>query len=74
LARTIYQDASILLLDDPISALDKSVQRDIFYKLLKKQMRYKTRVMVTNSIDFLPFFDRLVMMKDGQIIMQGTYD
>ena len=62
-----------MLMDDPISALDADVRKKVFTQVFQGILRDKTRILVTHSIDFLHLADSLVIMKQGQIIAQGTY-
>lgn len=74
LARAVYADKPILLMDDPISALDKSVLSKIFNGLLLQHLAGKTRIMVTHSVEYLDKFDRIILLKKGRIVANGTYD
>ena len=74
LARAVYADKDIILMDDPISALDAHVRKQIFHKVFKSMLGQRTRVLVTHAIDFLHLADKVVVMKEGSIAVQGTYD
>lgn len=74
LARAIYADKDIILMDDPISALDPNVRKSIFKRAFQTMLKKKTRVLVTHAIDFLHLADRVVVMKDGEIRTTGTYE
>ena len=74
LARAVYADKPILLMDDPISALDKNVMSKIFNELFLTHLRDKTRIMVTHSIDYLHVFDRIFLLQKGRLVQSGTYD
>ena len=54
-------------MDDPISALDPHVRKDIFDQVFVGLMKEKTRVLVTHAVDFVHLADHIVIMKDGQI-------
>ena len=73
LARAVYANHDIVLMDDPISALDANVRKRIFKEVFKGMLRDKTRVLVTHAIDFLHLADRLCVIKDGRIQAFGTY-
>jgi ABC-type multidrug transport system fused ATPase/permease subunit len=75
MARAVYADADVYLLDDPLSAVDSHVGKHIFNELLDKQglLKNKTRVLVTHGISYLPRVDRIVVMKEGCISEVGTY-
>jgi len=74
-ARAAYKDASIYLFDDPLSAVDSHVGKHIFENLIgpNGMLRDKTRILVTHGVSFLPYMDRIFVMKDGVISESGTY-
>ncbi len=76
LARAVYSDADVYLMDDPLSAVDSHVGKHIFEKVIGKDgvLRDKTRVLVTHGITYLPKTDYIIVLKDGRISEQGTYD
>ncbi|CAG5132940.1 unnamed protein product, partial [Candidula unifasciata] len=76
LARAVYQDADVYLLDDPLSAVDAHVGKHIFEKVIgpKGMIRKKTRILVTHGIHWLPLVDQIVVMDQGQITELGTYE
>ena len=55
LARAVYNNANVYLLDDPLSAVDSNVGKHLFDKVIgpKGVLRRKTRVLVTHAISFL---------------------
>ncbi|CAG2247906.1 ABCC1 [Mytilus edulis] len=75
LARALYQDADIYLLDDPLSAVDAHVGKHIFDEVLDKKGKLgkKTRILVTNGVSFLPKTDMIITMVDGKIGEMGTF-
>lgn len=73
LARAVYSDKDIILMDDPISALDASVRKKVIMNLILKFIRNKTRVLVTHAIDFIHLSDKVILMENGRIVAQGTY-
>ena len=74
LARSVYQEKDIYLLDDPISALDAHVRMNIMKNVVNGMLKDKTRILVTHAIDFLHMADRIIMMDKGRITAQGTYE
>jgi len=74
LARAIYADREMVLLDDPISALDANVKKKIFENVLLDHLKEKTIILVTHAIDFLHLVDRIVVFNEGEIVLQGSYD
>lgn len=73
IARAVYTDADIYILDDPLSAVDAHAGEHIFQECFRKQLRKKTRILVTNQLQFLPYTDRVYVMKGGRIVDAGTF-
>lgn len=74
LARAAYSGADVYLFDDPLSALDAHVGHEVFEKLIMKHLKDKTRILVTNQLQFVPQCDKVIMIQDGAIQAFGTYD
>jgi ABC-type multidrug transport system fused ATPase/permease subunit len=75
LARAVYNDADIYLLDDPLSAVDAHVGEHIFHKCIKEELKNKTVLLVTHHLHVLPQCDKIVILNDdGSILIAGTYD
>lgn len=73
LARAIYSDADIVLLDDPMSAVDQHVGRQIFEECFMKFLAPQTVIIAMHQLQYLPQMDWIVVMKDGSISMQGSF-
>ncbi|XP_061748109.1 ATP-binding cassette sub-family C member 5 isoform X2 [Nerophis ophidion] len=73
LARAIYSERPILLLDDPLSAVDACVGSHIFNKVIRGSAKGKTVIFVTHQLQYLPDCDDIILMKDGQISEHGTH-
>ena len=75
LARAVYADADIYLLDDPLSAVDSHVGKHIFDQVIGPDgcLKTKTRVLVTHGVTFLSKVDKIVVMKKGAISEIGSY-
>jgi len=75
LARAIYSDNDIYLLDDPLSAVDSHVAKHIFDQVIGPEgiLKNKTRILVTHRLTILPQVDEIIVLKDGCIFEQGTY-
>jgi len=73
LARAVYAQTDIVLLDDPVSALDVNVRKRIFENVFKGLLKGKTRVLCTHAIEFLQLADKVIVMKGGRIAVQGTF-
>ena len=57
LARAVYADSEILLLDDPISALDADVGKKVFHQVIKGICKHKTIILATHAVDYLHLAD-----------------
>ncbi|KAG8328053.1 Canalicular multispecific organic anion transporter 1 [Homalodisca vitripennis] len=75
LARAVYNDADIYLLDDPLSAVDSHVGKHIFENVIGPTgvLKNKTRILVTHSVTFLNQVDNIVVLKAGEITEMGTF-
>jgi len=74
LARAVYYDSDIILMDDPLSAVDAHVCRDLFDNCITGLLEGKTRILVTHQLHVLPDVDYIIVMKGGRIEEQGDYD
>ncbi len=74
LARCLASDPEVLLMDEPFSALDPLIRRDMQDDLLELQQRMrKTIVFITHDLnEALTLGDRIAIMKDGEIVQVGT--
>uniref|UniRef100_A0A096NW42 Multidrug resistance-associated protein 1-like n=2 Tax=Cercopithecinae TaxID=9528 RepID=A0A096NW42_PAPAN len=75
LARAVYSGADIYLLDDPLSAVDVHVGKQLFEKVIGSLglLKNKTRILVTHNLTLLPQMDLIVVMESGRIAQMGTY-
>lgn len=74
LARAIYNDSDIYLLDDPFSAVDAHTGSHIFKECMMKLLSTKTVIYVTHQLEFLDAADLVLVMKDGKIVQSGKYE
>ncbi|KAM3143254.1 hypothetical protein pb186bvf_004586 [Paramecium bursaria] len=74
LARAIYSDKDIYLLDDPISAVDIHVGKFIMNQCLNGFLKNKTRVLVTHAVNFTQYCDYIYLMDKGEIIEEGKFN
>ena len=76
LARAMYSPhTKLLLLDDPLSAVDAHVGQHLFAKAIKGTIsKGTTRVLVTHHVHFLPKCDHVIVIHKGRIQHEGTYD
>jgi ATP-binding cassette subfamily C (CFTR/MRP) protein 1 len=74
IARAIYSDADIILMDDPLSAVDAHVGRYIFDKAILGLLKGKCVVLATHQLWVLDRCDRIVWMEAGKIQATGTFE
>ena len=65
---------SSYLLDDPLSAVDAHVGRHIFRQCVKGLLAHKCVVLVTHALEFLPACDQVIVLENGAIVDQGTFE
>ena len=76
IARAIYSNADLYLLDDPLSAVDAHVGKHLFENVLHSKtglLKDKTRVIATNSLNILQDVDQIIVLDEGIISEQGKY-
>ena len=76
IARSCYDTADIVLMDDPLSAVDSHVAKHIFEHVLSNKkgfLKERTRVLTTNNISILPDVDQIVVLSDCGISEIGSY-
>uniref|UniRef100_A0A674ETS6 Multidrug resistance-associated protein 4 n=1 Tax=Salmo trutta TaxID=8032 RepID=A0A674ETS6_SALTR len=73
LARAVYQDADIYLLDDPLSAVDAEVGRHLFEQCICGILKNKPRILVTHQLQYLQSADQILVLKEGHVVARGTY-
>ncbi|KAK8304343.1 hypothetical protein V6Z12_D04G215600 [Gossypium hirsutum] len=74
LARAVYSDSDIYILDDPFSAVDAHTGTHLFKKCLKGLLSEKTVIYATHQLEFLDAADLVLVMKDGLIVQSGKYE
>ncbi|XP_066569810.1 ATP-binding cassette sub-family C member 12 isoform X2 [Amia ocellicauda] len=74
LARAIYSNRDIYLLDDPLSAVDAHVGKHIFEECIKKELRGKTVILVTHQLQYLEFCDEVLLLENGEIKEWGSHE
>uniref|UniRef100_A0A8C2LHR1 ATP-binding cassette, sub-family C member 4 n=2 Tax=Cricetulus griseus TaxID=10029 RepID=A0A8C2LHR1_CRIGR len=73
LARAVYQDADIYLLDDPLSAVDAEVGKHLFQLCICQTLHEKVTILVTHQLQYLKAASHILILKDGQVVQKGTY-
>ncbi|KAK3562319.1 hypothetical protein QTP86_033307 [Hemibagrus guttatus] len=72
LARAVYMDKDIYLLDDPLAAVDADVARHLMEKCILGILRNKTRILCTHRIEFVEKADMVMLMDGGTVVKTGT--
>ena len=74
LARAIYVDADLYLLDDPLAAVDPAVASRIFIKCINGFLSNKARILVTHQHQFLRNVEKILMLENGNQIHCGSFN
>ncbi|ETE68516.1 Multidrug resistance-associated protein 7, partial [Ophiophagus hannah] len=72
LARAVYQEKELYLLDDPLAAVDTDVANHLMQKCILGILRHKTRILCTHRIEVLGNADMIILMDNGRILRAGT--
>ncbi|CAH1113751.1 unnamed protein product [Psylliodes chrysocephalus] len=72
LARAVYKQADIYLLDDPLSAVDTHVGKELFEQCITGYLKNKTVILVTHQIQYLQEVDHILYLEDG-VARTGTF-
>ncbi|XP_022796744.1 multidrug resistance-associated protein 4-like [Stylophora pistillata] len=73
LARAVYVDADLYLLDDPLSAVDFKVGQHIFEKCIKDVLGKKTRLLTSHQEPHMIDADQVIILYKGRVLGKGTY-
>ena len=73
LARAIYKDAPMLILDEPTAALDPIAESGMYMKY-NEIAKDKTSVFISHRLASTRFCDRIILLDGGEIIETGTHD
>lgn len=71
LARAVYRQADIYLLDDPLSAVDTHVAKHLYKKCITMYLAGKTRVLVTHQLQFLKKADHIIVLDRVCVILSA---
>ncbi|KAL4705012.1 hypothetical protein ACJJTC_009800 [Scirpophaga incertulas] len=74
LARACYRQADVYLLDDPLSAVDTHVGKELVAKCVLGFLRHSTRILVTHQLHHLKAADRLIILRNGEVETEGTFE
>ncbi|KAK2998796.1 hypothetical protein RJ639_023994, partial [Escallonia herrerae] len=71
MARAVYSNSDVYIFDDPLSS---KTDLQVFNDCIKDELRGKTRVLVTNQLHFLPQVDRIILVSEGMVKEEGTFE
>ncbi|KAI9095088.1 P-loop containing nucleoside triphosphate hydrolase protein [Phlyctochytrium arcticum] len=74
LARAVYFNADIYILDDPLSAVDTNVGRHLFEQCIQGLLKPKAVILISHQLQYVRNCDRLVLVENGRISADGPYD
>nr|XP_023018988.1 multidrug resistance-associated protein 4-like [Leptinotarsa decemlineata] len=74
LARAVYKEADIYLLDDPLSAVDAQVGKQLFEECICGYLKTKCVILITHQLQYLKNADYIYLLKDGRIHSSGTFN
>ena len=74
LARAVLSDPQLILLDDPLSAVDSDTEKLLCERLIFGDWNNKTRVVVTHRLNHLHLFDKIIFLEDGSLKGIGKLD
>ena len=74
LARAVYSNADIMLLDDPLSAVDPSVADKIFTDCIRGALKDKVVILVTHQIQFLERCPKIMLIKENKVLRIGNME
>ena len=72
IARAIYKDAKLIVLDEPNSNLDESGERALFKLLEDLKRREAITIIISHRENILQFVDKVVVIDNGQIVASGA--
>jgi ABC-type multidrug transport system fused ATPase/permease subunit len=72
LARAVLSNSQLILLDDPLSAVDSDTEKMLCERLIFGEWKNKTRIVVTHRLSHLNLFDKVLFLQDGEIEALGT--
>ncbi|CAG9859549.1 unnamed protein product [Phyllotreta striolata] len=74
LARAVYREADIYLLDDPLSAVDIHVSKHLYDKCINGYLANRTRILVTHQVHYLKNADHIIILNNGHIEDEGNFN
>jgi len=74
LARALYSNRDVYLLDNPLSMVDADTAAVVFDKCILKALRGRTVIMTTHQVQFITRCDEVYLMSNGKIVLSGTHE
>lgn len=74
LARAIYNKSDIVLLDDPLSAVDPEVASSIFHDAIRGALKDRLVILVTHQLQFLENCEKIMLIQQGKVSKLGSYE
>src|SRR5690606_13274069 len=73
LARVLYRQAPIIVLDEPTAAID-ALSEDTIFKNLREKYQDHTRIIISHKFSNVRQADKIILIEHGQIIEEGSHD
>lgn len=73
LARALYSDSDIYLFDDPLSAVDANVAKDLFDNCINGYLKNKIRILVTHQVQHVMKANQILILENGKVKAKGSY-
>lgn len=74
LARAVYKDPSVYILDEPTAAMDAALEAKTLQLLTTLRAQGKTIILITHRLSTLTIADRIAVLRDGAVAEEGTYE
>ncbi|KAJ8683794.1 hypothetical protein QAD02_019586 [Eretmocerus hayati] len=74
LARAVYRDADVYLLDDPFSAVDTQIGKHLFNDCIKNFLKDKTCIFITHQLQYVEQAQEIILLNEGRVRYQGDFD
>nr|XP_047130820.1 multidrug resistance-associated protein 1-like isoform X2 [Hydra vulgaris] len=76
IARAVYHNSEIYIMDDPLSAVDARAGKNIFDQVIGNNglLNKKTRIMVTHDLAYLRLVDQIIVLNDNKTFESGSYE
>lgn len=72
-ARMLYRNRDFVILDEPTSEIDP-LSEHLLFELFEKELKEKTAIIITHRMTSIHFCNKILVMKDGNVIAEGTHE